>query len=129
MPSLAAFPTLAASDAGCSELPTDAPHGTCTKPGSDDQGVTQIIVDMGKAIQAFTRKVTCGRSRFDQWMDGDAERHQTAEEQTGAQLFVGKAGCVSCHSGPYLTDQNFITWARAAVHVFHPQPSMIPAHR
>jgi len=106
MPSLAAFPTLAASEAGCSELPTDAPHGTCTKPGSDDQGVTQIIVDMGKAIQAFTRKVTCGRSRFDQWMDGNAEA-MTAEEQTGAQLFVGKAGCVSCHSGPYLTDQNF----------------------
>jgi cytochrome c peroxidase len=106
MPSLASFPTLAASEAGCSELPLDAVHGTCTKPGSDDEGVTRIVVNMGKAIQAYTRKVGCGRSRFDRWMDGDAEA-LSAEEQAGAQLFTGKATCSACHSGPYLTDQHF----------------------
>ncbi len=106
MPSIAAFPTLAASDAGCADLPLDAPHGTCTKPGSDDEGVTRIVVNMGKAIQAFTRKVSCGRSRFDRWMDGDTEA-LSAEEQAGAQLFVGKGACAACHTGPYLTDERF----------------------
>jgi cytochrome c peroxidase len=106
MPSLAAFTALAANDAGCSELPMDAPHGTCTKAGSDDEGVTRIVVNAGKAIQAFTRKLTCGRSRFDQWMDGQTDA-LTADEQAGAQVFVGKGACVSCHSGPFLSDQHF----------------------
>jgi cytochrome c peroxidase len=106
MPSLAGFPALAPNDAGCADLPMDAPHGTCTKPGSDDEAVTQIVVNMGKAIQAFTRKITCGRSRFDQWMDGQADA-LTPEEQAGAQIFVGKGACVSCHSGPFLSDQHF----------------------
>jgi cytochrome c peroxidase len=39
-------------------------------------------------------------------MQGDASA-LTVEEQRGAGLFVGKAGCVSCHSGPFLSDQRF----------------------
>jgi cytochrome c peroxidase len=31
----------------------------------------------------------------------------TEAEQRGAELFVGKAKCVTCHSGPYLSDQKF----------------------
>jgi cytochrome c peroxidase len=31
----------------------------------------------------------------------------TASEQRGAKLFVGKAQCVRCHSGPFLSDQQF----------------------
>jgi cytochrome c peroxidase len=30
-----------------------------------------------------------------------------AEEQAGAALFVGKAACDVCHSGPFLSDQKF----------------------
>jgi cytochrome c peroxidase len=31
----------------------------------------------------------------------------TEAEQRGAVLFVGKAKCASCHSGPFLSDQEF----------------------
>jgi cytochrome c peroxidase len=37
---------------------------------------------------------------------GDANA-LSASEQRGATLFVGKADCVSCHSGPYFSDQKF----------------------
>jgi cytochrome c peroxidase len=104
--SLANFPPVAAADAGCNMLPDDGAHGTCTKPGADDPDVTRIVVNVGKAISAYTRKLKCGPTRFDKWMAGDTEA-LTEDEQTGATLFVGRGGCIACHSGPYLTDQKY----------------------
>jgi cytochrome c peroxidase len=106
LPALDAYTALLPTEAGCPELPTDLAHGGCDKPGHDDPEITRVVVNVGKAIQAFVRRVSCGPSRFDLWMGGD-EAALTPEEQAGAQLFVGKAGCDLCHSGPYLTDQRF----------------------
>lgn len=106
LPSLEALPIVAAADAGCKELPTDVVHGGCEQLGSDDPAATQIVVNMGKAISAYTRQLSCGRSRFDQWVAGD-DAALNEDEQAGAALFVGKAGCVTCHSGPFLTDERF----------------------
>jgi cytochrome c peroxidase len=105
MPSLEAYEPLPVEEAGCTELPADVAHGSCEKPGHDDPAVLEIMANFGKAIQAFTRRLTCGRSRFDDWIDGDAEA-LTADEQAGAVLFVTKGACNECHRGPYLTD----TW-------------------
>jgi cytochrome c peroxidase len=55
---------------------------------------------------AYERLLTCGQSRFDAWVHGD-QSALSASEQNGAKLFVGKAQCVSCHSGPYFSDQQF----------------------
>jgi cytochrome c peroxidase len=105
--SLATFAPVAAKDAGCNELPTtDGPHGDCVKPGHDDEGVTRVVVNVGKAVSAYVRKLKCGPTRFDAWMAGDAEA-LTPDEQAGAALFVGKGACNACHTGPYLTDQRF----------------------
>src|SRR6185369_544712 len=104
LPSLAKYAPVAAADAGCPDLPMDKPHGVCVKPGYDDPDVTRVVVNMGKAIEAFTRQLQCGQSRFDAWVAGD-EKALDAEEQAGAQLFVGKGGCDGCHSGPFLTDR------------------------
>jgi cytochrome c peroxidase len=106
LPALDAYPELAASTAGCSALPKDPAHSTCQKPGHDDPDLVRVVVNFGKAIQAYLRLLSCGRSRFDDWMDGHASA-LTPEEQAGALLFVGKAKCDTCHSGPYLTDQQF----------------------
>jgi cytochrome c peroxidase len=106
LPSLAKYAPVAAADAGCPDLPMDKPHGVCVKPGYDDPDVTRVVVNMGKAIEAFTRQLQCGQSRFDAWVAGD-EIAMSADEQAGAALFVDKAGCSSCHSGPYLTDRSF----------------------
>jgi cytochrome c peroxidase len=106
MPPLDAHEALAPEDAGCDELPVDVVHGLCVKPGHDDPDVTRVVVNMGKAIGAYLRKLTCGTSRFDAWMHGDAAA-LTHDERAGAELFVGKGGCHLCHAGPYLTDQRF----------------------
>lgn len=103
---LSAFADVAPADAGCSMVPTDIVHGFCDKPGRSDAAVTRVVVNMGKALQAYTRQLRCGPGRFDAWVHGDATA-LSAEEQAGAALFVGKAGCNACHRGPFFTDNFF----------------------
>jgi cytochrome c peroxidase len=49
------------------------------------------------AIATFERSLLTPGSRFDRWLQGDAEA-LTAEEQSGYKLFKS-LGCVSCHQG------------------------------
>ncbi|MEE2786473.1 MAG: cytochrome c peroxidase [Myxococcota bacterium] len=51
-------------------------------------------------IAAFTRLDT----PFDRFLGGDLDA-MTDQQLRGAELFYGKAGCSSCHSGALLTDQ------------------------
>ena len=51
-------------------------------------------------IAAFTRLDT----PFDRFLAGD-NNAMTAAQLRGAELFYGKAGCSSCHSGALMTDQ------------------------
>jgi len=106
LPALDRYAPVTPNNAGCDKLTTDQIHGVCVKPGHDDPEVTRIVVNMGKAIEAFVRQLQCGQSRFDAWMAGNAVA-LSDDEQAGARLFVGKGGCSTCHSGPYLTDGEF----------------------
>jgi len=115
----ARFPALDAVHTGCQPSSAD-PKAACNgtrhgMPGDgaeydsmtpDDQSaVTRVVVNFGKALGAYERTLSCGTSRFDAWMHGSGTLSD--EEQRGARLFVGKAGCTSCHSGPYMSDQAF----------------------
>jgi cytochrome c peroxidase len=114
----ARFPQLTAETTGCVEVTTT--KGSTFKcrgvPGdaadydgmapADQLLVSQVAANGGKAMAAYVRQLRCGPGRFDKWLDGDATA-MTAAEQRGAALFVGRAGCVSCHSGPRLTDGAF----------------------
>jgi cytochrome c peroxidase len=102
-PDLSAFPVLDQRDAGCHELQA-TPTTVCPKP--HDERVTRVAVNFGKAISAYVRTLTCGASRFDAWVNGDAAA-LTAQEQRGAALFTGKARCATCHTGPQFTDQRY----------------------
>ncbi len=73
---------------------------------ADKELVTRIVVNAGKAIAAYERLLVCGQGRFDAWVHGDGGA-LSASEQNGAKLFIGKARCVACHSGPYFSDQKF----------------------
>jgi cytochrome c peroxidase len=114
----ARFPRLGADETGCRQLDKD---NKCTgkergAPGDgaefdglaaeDQAAVTRVWVNVGKAIAAYERLLTCGPSPFDAWVNGDANALGRAE-QRGAALFVGKAACLDCHSGPYLSDERF----------------------
>jgi cytochrome c peroxidase len=112
------FPPLSAASTGCGKLDRDSTCMTVSRgsPGdgaefdgmssADREAVTRVWVNAGKAMGAYQRLLTCGQSRFDAWMQGDSAALDRAE-QRGAALFVGKARCVECHTGPYLSDEAF----------------------
>jgi cytochrome c peroxidase len=114
----ARFPALAADETGCRTLDRDskckgvmrgAPGDGAEYDGlspEDQEAVTRVWVNVGKALGAYQRLLTCGPSRFDDWIHGDEQALDRAE-QRGAGLFVGKAGCVACHGGPFLSDEAF----------------------
>jgi cytochrome c peroxidase len=112
------FPQLSADGTGCGQLDpankcVGVKHGS---PGdgaefdglsaADQTAVTRVWVNVGKAIGAYERRLGCGSSSFDAWLRGDDSALGRAE-QRGAALFVGKAHCSDCHSGPYLSDEKF----------------------
>jgi cytochrome c peroxidase len=112
------FPVLTAATTGCRALDMSnkcvgvmrgAPGDGAEFDGlaqADKDAVTRVWVNVGKALAAYERLLRCGPSRFDQWANGDTKA-LTRAEQRGAALFVGKGKCVSCHSGPYLSDEKF----------------------
>jgi len=115
------FPALSATVTGCIPPNRANPPPTCNGPfhgmpgdGAEFDGmsvdnqnaVTQVVANAGKAIGAYERLLTCGQSPFDAWVQGNATAISSSA-QRGAVLFVGSAGCVSCHSGPFMSDQGF----------------------
>jgi cytochrome c peroxidase len=58
------------------------------------------------ALATFERTIVSGEAPFDRWIKG----HEDAigpKAKRGFDLFVGKAHCVSCHSGWAFTDASF----------------------
>ena len=112
------FPALTAEETGCSRIGSDSKciEAKRGQPGDgaeydnlsedDQQAVTEVVANLGKALGAYQRLLTCGQGRFDAWVAGD-EAALTEAEKRGAELFVGKAQCSSCHSGPFLSDEQF----------------------
>ena len=85
-----------------------------TQVYSDVNSAADITyVHAANAIAAFEASAwRCSDSPFDRYfkkesksMDGTAAASPDAI--TGAALFYGKAGCSTCHSGPFQTDQKF----------------------
>jgi cytochrome c peroxidase len=58
------------------------------------------------ALATFERTIVSGEAPFDRWIRGDVGAIGPAEKR-GFDLFVGKAHCVSCHSGWAFTDASF----------------------
>jgi cytochrome c peroxidase len=75
--------------------------------------VTQIFVNIGKAIAAYEREIRHAPARFDrfvaEWLrSGTMPQHiLDADERAGLALFVGKAQCTQCHNGPLFTNNEF----------------------
>ncbi len=115
------FPALSAELTGCIPMNRASPPTACDGPfhgmpgdGAEYDGmttanqtdVTRVVVNAGKAIGAYERLLSCGPTPFDAWMHGD-KAAVSRSAQRGAALFVGTAGCVTCHSGPFMSDQSF----------------------
>ncbi len=69
----------------------------------DDQDtVNRMVANVGKALEAYMRKVATGRAPLDAFLLGDTSLF-SASARRGLSLFA-KAGCIDCHSGPALSD-------------------------
>ena len=77
---------------------------------ADDKAiVNRIYVQWGKAIAAYERRLVSGNfepSAFDRMLAGKQSAMSPAAIR-GAKLFIGKAACNDCHSGPTFTDYSF----------------------
>ena len=64
------------------------------------------FADISNAIAAFVAfEWRSDTSPFDAALRGEVPL--SGQAQAGAELFYGSAGCGTCHSGPFLTDQKF----------------------
>lgn len=75
--------------------------------------ISRVFANMGKAIAAYEKTLHYGETRLDKYIDavaaGDREAQAVLDpaEKNGLRIFIGKGACVTCHSGPLLTDQHF----------------------
>ena len=58
------------------------------------------------AIAAFERTLVQTDTPFDEYMRGD-DGALTDQQKNGLDLFAGKAGCIACHNGPLLSDEQY----------------------
>jgi cytochrome c peroxidase len=60
-----------------------------------------------RALAAYERSLRSEFSLYSEWQRGRRERW-TVEHEYGRQLFIGRAGCASCHSGPNFTSEELL---------------------
>ena len=76
-------------------------------------GDPHVFAKVGKALAAYQRSLRSAPTRFDAYVEalvaGDpfGGNALSAREAAGLALFVGRAGCVSCHLGPLFSDGGF----------------------
>ncbi len=70
---------------------------------ADKDIITRVYVNWAKAIEAYERKLISRNAPWDKFVAGDDKAISPAAIQ-GYELFVGKAYCVNCHSGPLFSD-------------------------
>jgi cytochrome c peroxidase len=82
-------------------------------PDASGAGLNRSFANLGKAIEAFERRVLSRRSPFDVFVEGlrenDPERMAALgpAARRGLKLFVGRGQCGVCHAGPLFTDGEF----------------------
>jgi cytochrome c peroxidase len=66
-----------------------------------DRLITQTT--LRRAIAAYIRELVTPESAFDRYLRGDDDALSDAQI-AGLALFIGKAACAQCHTGPLLSD-------------------------
>ena len=79
----------------------------------DREAATAVYVHVGKCIAAYERRLIAGRAPFDRFVEGLREHDEekiaalSPAARRGLALFLGKARCHLCHSGPLFSDLEF----------------------
>jgi cytochrome c peroxidase len=73
---------------------------------NDQLIVNRIQANLGKAFEAYERRLVSRDAPFDQYVAGNHSA-LTMSTKRGLRLFIGKAGCDKCHSNQTFSDQEF----------------------
>lgn len=72
---------------------------------ADRDAINQLAANVGRAIEAYERKLAVGRAPFDRFLAGD-QAALDEPARRGMVSFVA-LGCAGCHGGPLLSDGKF----------------------
>jgi cytochrome c peroxidase len=85
-----------------------------TMAPADQQAVSAVYANLGKAIAAYERLIQPGPSPFDDYAaalvegdEGAMAAALTEDQVAGLKLFIGRANCTRCHNGPLFTSNSF----------------------
>ena len=78
----------------------------------DADSVTQVLVNVGKALAAHVRTFHPQETRFDRFASdlregNSGDEHLSEPEKRGLRLFLFDARCVNCHNGPMFSNGEF----------------------
>lgn len=82
-----------------------------------------LLKNAWRAIAAYERTLVQRDTPFDRYMKGD-KAALSAKAKNGLALFTGKAGCIQCHNGSFLTDQKYYNIGVPENPVFAEDPLM-----
>lgn len=80
---------------------------------TEQEAVTRVFVNLGKALAAYERTLAPSPTRFDAYVeavlnnDVAGQQTLTVDEVNGLRLFINEASCVNCHSTPLFSDGAF----------------------
>jgi cytochrome c peroxidase len=72
---------------------------------ADQDIVNRVAANLGKALEAYERKLATGPAPFDAYLAHQADAMSAGQER-GMVAFV-ELGCAGCHAGPSFTDEKF----------------------
>lgn len=103
-PPRSGFPTEQASD------PMNQAWESLSKV--DQEHINQVFANVGKAIEAYERRLVSVQSPFDTLVSELQNRSQGSTPLSiaavrGLKIFVGNGQCTFCHSGPHFNDLEF----------------------
>lgn len=82
-------------------------------PVADQEIINRFAANIGKALEAFERRIVSGPSDFDRFVQGlrnndlELQKVLPVAAQEGLRLFIGRGQCVLCHTGPSFSDAEF----------------------
>lgn len=91
----------------------EAVFGPLPGAGAARPEVSRAFANLGKALEAYERRLVSRRAPFDVfvegWREDDAAKRSALSPSAlrGLKLFVGRGNCRSCHTGPAFTDGEF----------------------
>jgi cytochrome c peroxidase len=89
--------------------------------------INRFLTHLGKALEAFERKIISGESPFDRYVQALRDNEPVAQQefneqaQKGLRLFIGRGQCILCHSGPQFSDGEFHNLGLPAVSALNPK--------